>query len=84
MGEKDGRAVSADRIAGTLQLRGHVSEGALVPSDQFDVSLQDEDLLEEVELIATVMVATTDSDEHLSQAQIDDILGVVPAPRTGD
>jgi len=55
-----------------------------VPSDQFDVNLQDEDLLEEVELIATVMVATTDSDEHLSQAQIDDILGVVPAPRTGD
>ena len=55
-----------------------------MPSDQFDVDLQDEDLLEEVELIATVMVATTDSDEHLSQAQIDDILGVVPAPRTGD
>ena len=76
--------MSADRIAGTLQLRGYVSEGVLVPSDQFDVNLQDEDLLEEVELIATVMVATTDSDEHLSQAQIDDILGVVPAPRTGD
>ena len=56
-----------------------------MPSDQFDVNLQDEDLLEEVaELIATVMVATTDSAEHLSQAQIDDILGVVPAPRTGD
>jgi len=84
MGEKVGCAVLAAPIAGTLELRGHVSEGDLVPSDQFDVNLQDEDLLEEVELIATVMVATTDSDHHLSQAQIDDILGVVPAPRTGD
>ena len=55
-----------------------------MPSDQFDVNLQDEDLLEEVELIATVMVAATRNDDHLTQAQIDDILGVIPEPRTGD
>ena len=52
--------------------------------DQFDINLQDDDLLAEVELVATLMVATTDSEEHLTEAQIDDILGVIPAPRTGD
>lgn len=55
-----------------------------MPDDQFDVTLQDDDLLEEVELVATLMVAATEAEEHLSQTRVDDILGVIPHPRTGD
>jgi hypothetical protein len=49
--------------------------------DQFDVTLEDSDLLGEVELTTNLIIAASESDEHLSDDQIDDILGVVPAPR---
>jgi len=57
--------------------------------DQFDFQLVDEALLDEVELVTTLMVAAGESDEHLPQPEIDRILGVtpvprVPAPRSGD
>ncbi len=55
-----------------------------MPDDQFDVNLEDEDLLEEVELVANLMVAAASRDEHLSQDEVDEILGVVPQPRSGD
>jgi len=46
--------------------------------DQFDVTLEDADLLGEVELTTNLIVAASESDEHLSTAEIDQILGVVP------
>jgi len=56
----------------------------LVPDDQFEVNLQDEDLLAEVELVTNLIVAATEVDERLTRKQVDDILGVIPHPRSGD
>jgi hypothetical protein len=50
--------------------------------DQFDVTLEDQDLLREVELTTNLIIAASESDEALSQEQIDAILGVVPRPRS--
>ena len=44
--------------------------------DQFDVSLEDGDLLGEVELTTNLIIAASESDEHLSADEIDRILGV--------
>lgn len=52
-------------------------EVSLVP-DQFDVSLEDSDLLGEVELTTNLIIAASETDEHLSDAEIDEILGVLP------
>lgn len=49
--------------------------------DQFDVTLEDSDLLGEVELTTNLIIAASESDDHLSETQIDQILGVVPEPR---
>jgi hypothetical protein len=49
--------------------------------DQFDVTLEDADLLGEVELTTNLIIAASEADEHLSDEQIDQILGVVPQPR---
>lgn len=49
--------------------------------DQFDVSLEDSDLLGEVELTTNLIIAASESDDRLSADQIDEILGVVPEPR---
>lgn len=52
--------------------------------DQFDVTLEDSDLLGEVELTTNLIIAASESEEHLSQDEIDAILGVAarpPAPR---
>ena len=43
---------------------------------QFDVSLEDADLLGEVELTTNLIIAASEADEHLSLAQIDQILGL--------
>ena len=45
--------------------------------DQFDVNLEDEDLLSEVEMTTNLMVAASHCDERLSTQQIDEILNVV-------
>ena len=50
--------------------------------DQFDVSLEDSDLLGEVELTTNLIIAASESDDHLSVDEIDRILGVVPPPRS--
>ena len=47
--------------------------------DQFDVTLEDSDLLGEVELTTNLIIAASEADEHLDQAEIDRILGVAPA-----
>ena len=48
--------------------------------DQFDVTLEDDDLMGEVELTTTLIIAASESDEHLTQEEIDQFLGVVPKP----
>lgn len=52
--------------------------------DQFDITLEDSDLLGEVELTTNLIIAATEAEEHLSLEEIDRILGVVPHPRRGD
>jgi len=44
--------------------------------DQFDVTLEDADLMGEVELTTNLIVAASETDEHLSQEEIDRILGL--------
>ena len=52
--------------------------------DPFDVRLQDDELLDEVELTTNLIVAANQSDAHMSVTEIDEILGVIPQPRQGD
>ena len=52
--------------------------------DQFDVTLEDDDLLGEVELTTTLIIAASESDDHLSQEEIDRLLGVTPTPPSAD
>ena len=47
--------------------------------DQFDVTLEDADLLGEVELTTNLIIAASETDDHLTTAEIDAILGVVPS-----
>jgi len=49
--------------------------------DQFDISLEDSDLLGEVELTTSLIIAASETDGRLSLDEIDRILGVVPPPR---
>ena len=51
--------------------------------DPFDVRLEDSELLDEVELTANLIVAANQSEAHMSVSQIDQILGVIPRPRSG-
>ena len=55
--------------------------------DGLDVPLEDAVLLEEVELISTLMIAASEYDEHLDQSQIDQLLGLsganVPEQQSG-
>lgn len=46
--------------------------------DQFDVTLEDADLLGEVELTTNLIIAASEADEHLTIEEIDRILGVRP------
>ena len=46
--------------------------------DQFDISLEDSDLLGEVELTTNLIVAASSTDDLLSVEEIDRILGVSP------
>ena len=45
-------------------------------ADHLDVPLEDAVLLEEVELISTLMIAASDHDERLDQHEIDALLGL--------
>ena len=44
--------------------------------DQFDVTLEDQDLLREVELTTNLIIAASETDDHLTTDEIDQILGV--------
>ncbi len=61
-----------------------VAEGGDSVYDQFDVTLEDGDLLREVELTTNLIIAASEAEEPLSTEEIDRILGVVPHPRVGD
>jgi hypothetical protein len=52
---------------------------------QLDVSLQDDELLAEIQLATRLMIEASQRDRRLSRTEIDDVLGVgtaVPRPRT--
>lgn len=51
--------------------------------DQFDVTLEDADLLGEVELTTNLIIAASESEEHLSLDEIDRILGIQPRAQAG-
>jgi hypothetical protein len=57
--------------------------------DQLDVPLEDAELLAEVELTTNLIIAASASEERLSQADIDRLLGVtvvspIPAQQVRD
>ena len=52
--------------------------------DQFDVTLEDVDLLGEVELTTNLIIAASEADGPLSTDEIDRILGVTPASEDDD
>jgi hypothetical protein len=52
--------------------------------DQFDVTLEDADLLGEVELTTNLIIAASEAEEHLSDRQIDEILGLDAASDNGE
>jgi hypothetical protein len=58
-------------------------EGANVKHDQLDVPLEDSELLAEVELTTNLMIAASGFDRHLSQAEVDLLLGVGEGPASG-
>ena len=45
-------------------------------ADHLDVPLEDATLMEEVELISTLMIAASETEGQLEQSQIDRLLGV--------
>lgn len=49
--------------------------------DQFDISLEDSDLLVEVEMTTNLIIAASEHDGPLSATEIDAILGIIPGPR---
>ena len=49
--------------------------------DQFDVTLEDGDLLGEVEPTTTLIIAASESEDHLSQEEIDSPPGSPRAAR---
>ncbi|MCW2832636.1 MAG: hypothetical protein JWN68_589 [Nocardioides sp.] len=52
--------------------------------DQFDVSLEDGDLLSEVELVTTLMIAASDYEGRLPVSKLDELLGLTPAVPVSD
>jgi len=49
--------------------------------DQLQVSLQDDELLAEVELCTTLMIASLKCDRLLTGDEVDQFLGLSPGPR---
>jgi hypothetical protein len=70
--------VCREDASGTLERGGHdaTRQEHSTVHDQFDVSLEDADLLGEVELTTNLIIAASESDDHLSTGEIDEILGV--------
>jgi hypothetical protein len=54
-------------------------EAGVVVDDQLNVPLEDAELLAEVELTTNLIIAASESDESLSQEQVDTLLGLPPS-----
>ena len=52
--------------------------GSGVVEDQLNVPLEDAELLAEVELTTNLIIAASESEATLSQAEVDRLLGVEP------
>jgi hypothetical protein len=61
-------------VVGNLSQTETFEEPAV--QDQFDITLEDSDLLGEVELTTDLIIAATESNLPLSTAEIDRLLGV--------
>jgi hypothetical protein len=68
-----------DRATRSVRSRvsGRTGQKGMPVPDQFDVSLEDSDLLGEVELTTNLIIAASETDDHLTEAEIDEILGVL-------
>ena len=60
----------------------NIVNGGVRVHDQFDVTLEDSDLLGEVELTTNLIIAASEADGRLTDDEIDRILGV--GPTAGD
>ena len=60
-----------------MTLPEHRPGGETQVYDQFDVTLEDVDLLGEVELTTNLIIAASEAEEHLSPDEIDQILGIL-------
>jgi hypothetical protein len=58
--------------------RANVGGEAVDVNDRLDVSVHDSEVLAEIELMTNLIIATSESDQPLSQQRIDEILGVWP------
>jgi len=52
-------------------------------NDQLDVDIHDVNVLNEIEMMTNLIIATSESDGPLTQSQIDSILGVSDDPTDG-
>jgi hypothetical protein len=68
----------AEHLGGALgDEPGDDLEGPIDPfGEGTDPMLRDDDLLNEVELTANLIVAASETDDHLTQGEIDEILGI--------
>ena len=53
-------------------------------SDQFDVEVHDAEALEEITMLANLIVATSEHEGRVPQDRIDEILGVTPPADDAD
>ena len=67
-------------MARGLRWNRKVLGGESLVHDPFDVTLEDGDLIGEVELTTTLIIAASESDGRLTTEEIDRILGVAPVP----
>jgi hypothetical protein len=47
-------------------------------NDQLDVTVHDNEILVEIDMMTNLIIATSESEEPLSQQRIDEVLGVAP------
>ena len=56
--------------------------GGGVVDDQLNVPLEDSELLAEVELTTNLIIAASESEDSLSQDEVDQLLGIGASPET--
>jgi hypothetical protein len=53
-------------------------EGGRNVNDQLDITVHDSEVLDEIEIMTRLIIATSDTDAPLSQSRIDELLGLIP------